>query len=515
MRLLCLIVGILSAPSAMAAETTFTHMNTPGPHAVGFKLVEQYDRARSYRGAIDPVTGKPFMGERARPVQTWVWYPADKTSAPVMTLGDYEKLAATADSFPSTPADRVALVRAQLGNMAEAVSGVMTPQQFMAKLATPLTAHREAAAETGRFPVIIYAASFNATPLENADLCEYLASQGYIVIGVDSIGQASRLMTISLEGAEAQAADIGFAIGYAGSLPQADTNRLAVIGYSWGGLANVLAAAKDSRIGALVVLDGSVTNPSPLFGQATYATEARATAPMLYVASGTVPAGMKGVSFDRPDSPINHMKYADIYRVTLAPMMHQNFSETALRFGIGPGIAGQDMGKLSSATVWMETYTLRFLDAYLKDDGKSHAFLDLPPAEAGASVDLVTSRVTHAEALPPTRVTFAAELGRQGFDQAPVVYQAFRTRDPDFALTPAELVSWGYDLLARNDLPEAIAILKLNTDLHPDDWNAFDSLGEAYADHGDAALAIAAYRQSLVLNPQNTNATDHLKSLGA
>jgi dienelactone hydrolase len=48
------------------------------------------------------------------------------------------------------------------------------------------------------------------------------------------------------------------AIGQAHAMPQADLSRIAVAGFSWGGLANVLAAARDDRIRALVSLDGSV-----------------------------------------------------------------------------------------------------------------------------------------------------------------------------------------------------------------------------------------------------------------
>ena len=48
----------------------------------------------------------------------------------------------------------------------------------------------------------------------------------------------------------------------------------------------------------------------------------------------------------------------------------------------------------------------------------------------------------------------------------------------------------------------AVGVLNPAKALHPDSWNAFDSLGEAYAANGDKAPAIAAYRQSLVLKPQ-------------
>ena len=47
----------------------FISPRLPGPYAVGFKVIEQYDRSRTWRLATDAL-GKPTQGERARPLQT-------------------------------------------------------------------------------------------------------------------------------------------------------------------------------------------------------------------------------------------------------------------------------------------------------------------------------------------------------------------------------------------------------------------------------------------------------------
>ncbi|WP_449405768.1 hypothetical protein [Massilia phosphatilytica] len=77
---------------------------------------------------------------------------------------------------------------------------------------------RDAPERPGKFPVVIYAPSHSAYAIENADLCEYLASHGYIVLATPSLGPRSHAMTADLEGAEAQADDIGFLVGYAHTL---------------------------------------------------------------------------------------------------------------------------------------------------------------------------------------------------------------------------------------------------------------------------------------------------------
>ena len=43
--------------------------------------------------------------------------------------------------------------------------------------------------------------------------------------------------------------------------------------------------------------------------------------------------------------------------------------------------------------------------------------------------------------------------------------------------------------------------------------NAFDSLGEIYAELGNTSLAIKNYEQSFKLNPKNSNAEDQIKIL--
>jgi Tfp pilus assembly protein PilF len=53
----------------------------------------------------------------------------------------------------------------------------------------------------------------------------------------------------------------------------------------------------------------------------------------------------------------------------------------------------------------------------------------------------------------------------------------------------------------------------VNRELYPQSANAYDSLAEAYVTKGEKQLAIANYKKSLELNPQNTNAVGMLKKL--
>lgn len=511
MRRFLLMIALLIVPSTASAQSHFTRTNPPGPQPVGLRVVEQYDLSRGYRGATNPYTGKATSGERARPIQTLIWYPAEKGTGRATNAGDYLRLGGTSDDFPATPAERA---RLEAGYMDGRVSA-LTPDRARAELAAPMLARRDAAASSGKFPVIIYAPSYRAPAFENADLCEYLASQGYVVIASPSTGQSLDGMKDDLEGVETQVGDVQYLIGYAHSLPQADTDHLAVMGYSWGGLANVMAAAKDSRIDALVSLDGSVRSYPDVIEQSRFLTPDRVTVPMLYVAA--TPRQMEDLPADmnQERSFLNKMKYADLYRVTLAPYVHSNFSVTlGQRFLAESGYGNYDKDELSVANGWLETYVRHFLDGYLKGDAAGRAFLNIPAAQTGAPAHLLTVYKTNAQGVPPTRAAFAAELARKGFEQASAIYQVLQKREPGFALSDGELNAWGYKLLGDGEVRSSIAILRLNAELHADSWNAFDSLGEAYAKDGNTALATEAYRKSLSLNPGNRNAVDRLSRLG-
>jgi hypothetical protein len=48
-----------------------------------------------------------------------------------------------------------------------------------------------------------------------------------------------------------------------------------------------------------------------------------------------------------------------------------------------------------------------------------------------------------------------------------------------------ELNTLGYELLGAGRVAEAVEIFKLNVEMFPEAFNAYDSLGEAYAAAGD------------------------------
>jgi pimeloyl-ACP methyl ester carboxylesterase len=116
---------------------------------------------------------------------------------------------------------------------------------------------------------------------------------------------------------------------------------------------------------------------------------------------------------------------------------------------------------------------------------------------------------------PSVQNALERAIKEKGVDAAIALYRRMRQRYPAEYFYEQTLNTLGYAQLNARHVPEAIALFKLNVEMYPNASNPYDSLGEAYMAQGDRAAAITNYRKSLVLNPNNTNAVDMLKKLGA
>lgn len=77
----------------------------------------------------------------------------------------------------------------------------------------------------------------------------------------------------------------------------------------------------------------------------------------------------------------------------------------------------------------------------------------------------------------------------------------------------AELNNYGYQLLFSGKTADAVTIFEANTKKHPNDPNAWDSLGEGYLNNGQKDKAIEAFKKSLSMNPAPNVKANSLKLL--
>jgi CubicO group peptidase (beta-lactamase class C family) len=101
-----------------------------------------------------------------------------------------------------------------------------------------------------------------------------------------------------------------------------------------------------------------------------------------------------------------------------------------------------------------------------------------------------------------------------GFEAALAAYQKWQQQYPSSNFASANALNRaGYTQLMQKNFIGALNIFRVYTALHPQDANAFDSLGEAYMTAGDKPKARKSYARSLALNPDNTNAKNMLDKL--
>ncbi len=272
---------------------------------------------------------------------------------------------------------------------------------------------RDAAMERGHFPVAIYAPSMNAPATENIELCEYLASEGYVVIASPNMGATSRSITVDIAGANAEAQDISFQINFAMTLPDTDMSEIAAIGYSWGGMAALFASARDKRIDALISLDGSFRYSPETVQKAGDVHPDRMTIPLLVFsrAEETLETwdAMRQNKSQCVCTPnvLNEWTHGDLLHVRLLAISHIQFSsmyQRSERFrkeGLHFVPADYSLEEGVTSYNWMARYTVEFLDAYLKHDSTAVLFLKHSPTQNGVPSHLMA--VSFRQASPNPR----------------------------------------------------------------------------------------------------------------
>lgn len=252
-----------------------------------------------------------------------------------------------------------------------------------------------------RFPLVVYAPSLNAPNFENIELCEYLASYGFVVVASPSMGASVRHMAVDTTDAHAQSADILFLIKLAQTRRDVSKREVAVIGYSWGGTGALLAAAADPHIRALVALDGSFR-----YGAKPPVNAAKVAVPLLFFSRGETPLATPSLSDPTQKANariLNEWTHADLLQIRMLAISHIQFSslfQRSNRFkreGRQFVPAGYSLQDGAESYGWIARYTMQFFQAYLNHNQSARAYLLRSPSENGVPPRLMLTSFRPAE----------------------------------------------------------------------------------------------------------------------
>ena len=122
----------------------------------------------------------------------------------------------------------------------------------------------------------------------------------------------------------------------------------------------------------------------------------------------------------------------------------------------------------------------------------------------------------HASAgTPPSLGQLARWSAEHGFGDLAEGAKSLERQQPGYKPADKELMDWGTRLEGAGREADALAVLQLNTELHPENFLGFHLLGDAFERNGDKAQAIKAFHHAVKLEPGDTDALQRLKQLEA
>lgn len=357
-----MLLVILIGPGASAQ--IMNNIDRAQMYQVGYRVVITVDSGRTYKPAV-PVTDKFHF----RPVEIDMWYPAivSKIQRPMLYGAFLNLLEQRSNRFQNDT------VYKNLTTQLVQYLGVNLhiTDSVLERIKTSSYLDAENIKEP--FPLILYMSSFNGISYENLGLFQYLASRGYIVVCVTSVGRYPGNMSTKIADVMEQVNDGYFILNYLKKTILIDSTKIGSIGYSWGGLADVLLSMKTPDIKALLSLDGSEIH---YYGESQeedmdfddvrrsrffHTNEVRI--PYAYLESGNKQNDREVDSIFNILNLITSKKYY----IHLPHAVHENFS---FLYSLNPG---NSIIKSDSADLYneVEKFSLNYFDAYLKN--KSYA----------------------------------------------------------------------------------------------------------------------------------------------
>lgn len=440
-----------------------------GPYSVGYRVAAERDRSRA--SFTHPGTGRPILIE--------MWHPARPGTGRAMALERYVRDEARLDGRHAD-AEEIgrAMERFRASNPIE--SG--TRADLNALLSTPAAARLDAPFARGRFPLVLY---FHTPAIAKSVQCEFLASQGFIVVSTPVLGTFEPDLDVAVSGAETQARDLEFADGWATRAAPVDSSRVGIVGMSFGGISELLFAFRHPEVKAIVSLDGGAgsTSGAATVRQSPYFEPARIRAPILHAYQP------EGADLELLES----LRYAPRTFAKFPALRHGDFSGS----GFLKDFALTGRSPRTAARASLNRWVARFLRAHLTGDAESRRLMD--QAQAGDANDPAFV-VVHRRpvAAPPLYEDLKRIIRDRGVPGMVAELERLRDQDPTpfSEETFRKLGSWMFD---EGKNAEARSLFDLQVAMYPDSARAHFFLALAARSLADKPAARDHFTRAIAL----------------
>ena len=208
-----------------------------GSFDVGFIELQTKDYSRIYKDDF-------------RTIQIALWYPITNSEGEKVKIIDYLNLYNSEDKYQDKVNIKDFWENQFLGlnkNIsADKLLGANTLAYFVPM---PLDS---------KYPLILYAAGGQGESFENFLICEILASHGFVVAAIPSIGTYIHPIENNKEGLMTQTQDLQTVLRQLNQEPFIDFNNVGAFGWSWGGLSALYLQTLYPNIKSYISLDGSI-----------------------------------------------------------------------------------------------------------------------------------------------------------------------------------------------------------------------------------------------------------------
>lgn len=472
-----------------------------GQYDIGFKSIEKYDYSRVYQAKYD-YFGNTVEGNRARPIQINIWYPAANTENEyAMVYGEYAYSYPDDDTFIDILSQ---LQNREINHLNRIFMADGLTRSFMDN---SMAAVKDAQPAEGEFPLIIYHPHLTSTYLENVVLCEYLASHGFIVATSHPIGHTNLMPEVNNRDIETQLSDAEFIFEHMRNEPQYNKTKLGSLGFGVGSFTSILFQMRNSDVDAVAGLGNAFIGASyfNLMRDNSYYNLNQVQRPLMHIYFENEATDM---------TLIDSMIYSNRFSYLMKESTMGNFNINGYIASTRPDATNPDKKSSDVKYELVCRYVRHFFNAKLNNNEASNAFINKSSEENSLKPYLLTVKFQPASEVPPTTAQFMAILQQQSVTEAVALYDKFKIINPDAIQIPEGNINmFGYGLINQGRTSEACEVMRINAETYPHHANCWDSYADALLADGNNAKAAECFKKLLEVVEADEVLNDNTKTV--